>query len=164
MAKPRGPRGHPGLGLQGEYIIRTLAAAIPAAIEQTIGGKKSVDLCVAVDNRQHQKFLQALRALGTPLRGTPTFSTGQIIALEIETSSPRTTAENYVQANTALSLYTVTAVLTPDVKETIALLRTTLSEGCQAACTVIDALKLIDALVEARQKPGRASSGGRERC
>jgi energy-coupling factor transporter ATP-binding protein EcfA2 len=106
------PGGAGGGGLQHQYLVKRISEQIPdAQVEYTIGEKR-VDI-FALNTTALQPFLDHITTLlGRPL----SISTG--IAVEIETSEPRKTAQNNIDKNKTAGLTTITAVLPKDLDAT----------------------------------------------
>jgi hypothetical protein len=124
----KGTRG--GDSVQHAFCIHELARRLPHSTIETLG----VDLVIAYNAEEHEHLNRALETLSDR---TIALNTGDLIALEIETSAPRVTGPRNVAKDAGFAL-TVIATFAQDLPSVQHL-------GADRV-VVIDVLRLMDAL------------------
>jgi hypothetical protein len=121
-----------GDSVEHEFFVQHLSRLIPRSSIEILG----VDLVIAYNTDEHTNLHGALEALSArPI----TLNTGDLLALEIETSSPKFTASRNVVKDAGFSLI----VIATFAKDVASVQRRILSND---RVLLIDVLRLIDAL------------------
>lgn len=135
----RSTRGNDSI--QHQFLATRIARAIPhAQLELSLNGK-SIDVVIAYDESAHAKIVKTIAP-------SIALNEGDLLAIEVEVSSPAKTLASNVQKNTTVGIaHNIIAVLPntlASAKKIVKTLDTTLSEHV----TVINALDLLNHLQE----------------
>jgi hypothetical protein len=128
-------------GHQHAFLATRIARAIPnAQLELSLNGK-SIDVVIAYDKSAHAPLI---KSIGAPIA----LNDGDLIAIEVEVSSPAKTLASNVRKNTAVGIaYNIIAVL-PNTLASAKKIVKTLDAALRARVTVVDALELLNQLQE----------------
>lgn len=141
IRRPHGTRG--GDSAQHRYLVQELTRHLPGVTAETTVGGKSVDLLLRYQEPQHRPLGIALNTNASP---PVTLTPGQVLAIEVEVSSPDKTIPANARKNHEAGIpLTVIAVL-PSTMETARRALEKVTPGLRSTCTLIDALRLLDHL------------------
>lgn len=105
---------------------------------------KAIDLVLAYNAIKHAKFLEFIKERGVTLANPVPPCDGDVIAIEVEVSTPEKTAPSNVEQNCNHGVaLNVVAVLPKEVKKTLAALRAALDLELHSRVVVVDALQLL---------------------